>query len=215
MKSQVSWTKWARLLAVSSWAIALSLYTGYLPGRDSYNRLNNDCTQQNQAPCGHCESCLSGQSSYCSNRRDSFLGLTNDGGYAQYVVCGSTAFVGVPEGFTAVEAASVMCTFGTVWHAAITRGRLQAGERLVITGATGGVGSAAVQIAKAMVQYKYKDKYIHSNTMVAGLPCDSNHIEREQARLPARLGCQRYRRLQRRQLSQAPDIESWRTCSRP
>ena len=115
-------------------------------------------------------------------RRQSFLGLTADGGYAEYIGTGASAFVRVPSGFTAVEAASVMCTFGTgagramragrrrsgayrfwggrthpvraavtVWHAAIARGRLQPGERLLVTGASGGVGSAAVLLAKAMV----------------------------------------------------------------
>lgn len=49
-----------------------------------------------------------------------------------------------------------MCTYGTVWRAAITRGRLAEGETILVTGASGGVGSAMVQIAKAMVNSEKK-----------------------------------------------------------
>ena len=42
------------------------------------------------------------------------------------------------------------CTYGTVWHGAITRGRLRLTERVLITGASGGVGTAAVQICAAL-----------------------------------------------------------------
>jgi NADPH:quinone reductase-like Zn-dependent oxidoreductase len=66
-----------------------------------------------------------GQTTICSNRNKTFLGLTQNGGYAQYVVMNSSGWVPVPEGFSSIEASTVMCTYGTVWHSAITRGRLK------------------------------------------------------------------------------------------
>ena len=102
------------------------------------------------APCGTCQPCSRGDSTICANARHSFFGLTNDGGYAQYTVNGASAFVPVPAGWAATEAAPVQCTHGTVWHAAIVKGRLQPGESVLVTGASGGVGSAAVQIFSAM-----------------------------------------------------------------
>jgi hypothetical protein len=50
-----------------------------------------------------------------------------------------------------------------VWHAAVARGRLQPGERVLITGASGGVGSAAVLLAKAMVRvpHAHTQAFIH------------------------------------------------------
>ncbi len=73
--------------------------------------------------CGTCTACREGRTTHCANNTKSFFGLTTNGGYAEYTVNGSSAFVKVPSGWSAVEAAPVMCTFGTVWHAALTRGR--------------------------------------------------------------------------------------------
>ena len=62
-------------------------------------------------PESHSGSGQGSRGGFC--RRQSFIGLTTDGGYADYMVCDTSAFVPVPKGFTAVEAASIMCTFGT------------------------------------------------------------------------------------------------------
>jgi len=80
------------------------------------------------------------------------LGISTDGGYAEYCTLDAGALVKVPEpaAWSAVEAAPVMSTYGTVWQGARVRGRLQSGENVLVTGASGGVGSAAVQIAKAL-----------------------------------------------------------------
>lgn len=81
-----------------------------------------------------------------------FIGLTSNGGYAEYITTHHTAFVKVPNPllWTAIEAAPVMSTFGTVWQGAVVRGRLNKGERVLITGAAGGVGSSAVSIASRL-----------------------------------------------------------------
>lgn len=78
-----------------------------------------------------------------------FLGLTCDGGYSDYVTTHETAFVKVPSpsSWTPIHAAPVMSTFGTVWQGAMVRGQLQSHERVLVTGTSGGVGSAAVTLA--------------------------------------------------------------------
>ena len=78
-----------------------------------------------------------------------FLGLTCDGGYQDYVRTHETAFVKIPNPtfLTAIEAAPTMSTFGTVWQGAVVRGGLKESERVLVTGAAGGVGSAAVSMA--------------------------------------------------------------------
>jgi len=84
----------------------------------------------------------------------SFLGLTTDGGYQEFACLPRGALVKLPESvverWNAIEASAVMSTFGTVFMGAVERGRLQKGDSVVITGASGGVGSAAVQLCKAI-----------------------------------------------------------------
>jgi D-arabinose 1-dehydrogenase-like Zn-dependent alcohol dehydrogenase len=99
------------------------------------------------APCGECTPCSTGHATVCEGRISSFLGITADGGYAESVVVGESACVPFPAEFSFAEASTVMCTYGTVYHSLFVRGRLAEGERLLVTGASGGVGSAAVQMA--------------------------------------------------------------------
>jgi NADPH:quinone reductase len=55
----------------------------------------------------------------------------------------------VPEGLTLVAAAAIPETFFTVWHNVFERGRLKAGETLLVHGGSSGIGTAAIQLAKA------------------------------------------------------------------
>ena len=80
----------------------------------------------------------------------SFLGLTTDGGYSEYCTIAEGALVTVPDGWTAVDAASVMSTHGTIWMGAKVRANLNENDRVLITGASGGVGSASIQLCKAL-----------------------------------------------------------------
>lgn len=84
---------------------------------------------------------------------DTMFGLTCDGGYGEYCTAAAGAFAKVVPGSTdlsATQLACVMSTFGTVWQGAVVRARLQPRESVLVTGASGGVGSAAVLISKAM-----------------------------------------------------------------
>jgi acryloyl-coenzyme A reductase len=84
-----------------------------------------------------------------------FIGLTVDGGYSEYMSTHASAFVKVPapQLWSGVQAAPVMSTFGTAWQGAVVRGQLQAGETVLVSGASGGVGSAAVAMAKRLGCY--------------------------------------------------------------
>ncbi len=96
--------------------------------------------------CGVCSACLRGETSTCTRAAHVF-GLTADGTYAAWLVAPSSAFFAVPARLDAGLAAVLHCTFGTAWRGLVTVGGLQEGERVLITGANGGVGLAAVQIA--------------------------------------------------------------------
>jgi NADPH:quinone reductase len=70
------------------------------------------------------------------------------GGYAEYVVARSSEVRPVPDGVTSVEAAAVPTVFLTAWFGLLTDGKLKAGEWLLVHGASSGVGTAAIQVAK-------------------------------------------------------------------
>jgi NADPH:quinone reductase-like Zn-dependent oxidoreductase len=70
-----------------------------------------------------------------------------DGGYARHLLAPQSALYRLPATMPATEAAVMHCTFGTAYRDLVTLGKIAAGERVLVTGANGGVGLAAVQIA--------------------------------------------------------------------
>lgn len=76
------------------------------------------------------------------------IGEHTQGGFAEYTVVPAENLLEIPGDFSATDAAAAGLVFVTAWRALITRGRLRAGERVLITGASGGVGTAAVQVAR-------------------------------------------------------------------
>jgi putative PIG3 family NAD(P)H quinone oxidoreductase len=75
--------------------------------------------------------------------------LVPGGGYAEYVCVHETNALPVPAGFSMVEAAAIPETFFTVWPNLFDRGRLAAGETLLVHGGTSGIGTVAIQLGKA------------------------------------------------------------------
>jgi NADPH2:quinone reductase len=71
------------------------------------------------------------------------------GGFATHACVDARQVLAVPPGFDLGDAAAFAFTYGTSHHALIDRAQLKAGETVLVLGAAGGVGSAAVQIAKA------------------------------------------------------------------
>ncbi|CAN7317429.1 NAD(P)H-quinone oxidoreductase [Acidovorax sp. LjRoot194] len=80
---------------------------------------------------------------------DRVCALVAGGGYAQWCVAPVVQCLSVPKGFSDVEAASLPETFFTVWSNVFDRGRLQAGESLLVQGGTSGIGVTALQLAHA------------------------------------------------------------------
>jgi putative PIG3 family NAD(P)H quinone oxidoreductase len=75
--------------------------------------------------------------------------LVAGGGYAEYCKVHETNALPLPRGFTIVEAAAIPETFFTVWPNLFERGRLVAGETALIHGGSSGIGTTAIQLAKA------------------------------------------------------------------
>ena len=80
---------------------------------------------------------------------DRVCALVAGGGYAQWCVAPVAQCLPVPAGLSDTEAASLPETFFTVWSNVFDRGRLQAGETLLVQGGSSGIGVTAIQMAKA------------------------------------------------------------------
>lgn len=78
------------------------------------------------------------------------LAFTGHGGYAEEVIADAASVVALPEQMDFVTAAAFPITYGTAYHALKDRGQLRSGETLLVLGAAGGVGLAAVEIGKIM-----------------------------------------------------------------
>ncbi len=81
---------------------------------------------------------------------DRVCALVAGGGYAEYCVAPVGQCLPSPKGLSDIEAASLPETFFTVWSNVFDRGRLQAGETLLVQGGSSGIGVTAIQMAKAM-----------------------------------------------------------------
>jgi len=81
---------------------------------------------------------------------DQVCALVAGGGYAEYCLAAEDNALPVPPGFTMEEAAGIPETFFTVWTNVFERGRLQAGETLLVHGGSSGIGTTAIMLAKAL-----------------------------------------------------------------
>jgi NADPH2:quinone reductase len=75
--------------------------------------------------------------------------LSGTGGFGTHTLAPAALCMPLPEGFPAVDAAAFIMIYATSYHALMDRAQLKAGETVLILGAAGGVGTAAIQIAKA------------------------------------------------------------------
>jgi alcohol dehydrogenase len=98
-------------------------------------------------PCRVCSRCRAGQDNLCLRPR-AWLGFRSPGGFQERVVVPLDRLTEVPEGVDPVHAASMTCALGTGYRAAIGRGRVTPGTRVVVVG-LGGVGIHAQQVARA------------------------------------------------------------------
>jgi NADPH2:quinone reductase len=80
---------------------------------------------------------------------DKVMGLVVGGGYAQFCPVHESHALPIPDNLSPIEAAAIPETFFTVWHNVFARGALAAGETLLVHGGSSGIGTAAIQLAKA------------------------------------------------------------------
>jgi NADPH2:quinone reductase len=80
---------------------------------------------------------------------DKVLGLVVGGGYAQFCPVHESHALPIPPNLSLIEAAAIPETVFTVWHNVFQRGGLKAGETLLVHGGSSGIGTAAIQLAKA------------------------------------------------------------------
>src|SRR6478735_3428971 len=80
---------------------------------------------------------------------DKVMALVVGGGYAEYCLAHESHCLPVPPTLSMIEAAAIPETFLTVWHNTFERGGLKAGETLLVHGGSSGIGTAAIQLAKA------------------------------------------------------------------
>ena len=95
--------------------------------------------------CGECEFCRDGDLTMCIDYH--LLGEHRPGVHAESPVVPADALVPVPAGVDWETAAAAPLVFGTAWRMLVTRAALRPGESVLVLGASGGVGHAAVQIA--------------------------------------------------------------------
>ncbi len=98
--------------------------------------------------CGQCEQCIAGNDNFCKSY--TLFGSAVQGGYAEFVKSPAVNAVLIPGALTFEQAAAVPLVFLTAWHMLLTRARLRPSEEVLVIGASSGVGSAAIQIAKAV-----------------------------------------------------------------
>lgn len=95
--------------------------------------------------CGQCDYCARGLEQFCRSGR--MLGKDVNGGYAEYVVAPARNAIPIAAGISAAEAAIMMCSSGTAFHA-LRQARMTVGDRVAVFG-VGGLGISAVQLARA------------------------------------------------------------------
>lgn len=98
--------------------------------------------------CGRCELCLKGEQSMCVGF--GVMGEHNDGTFAEYVIVDALSLAPKPAHLGWDEAAAFPLTYVTAWRMMINRGRLSAGESVLIHGIGSGVSLACLQMAKRL-----------------------------------------------------------------
>ena len=81
---------------------------------------------------------------------DAVAAFAGTGGFGTHAVVNAGVVMPLPAGFAFDDAAAFVLTYGTTHHALVDRAAMKAGETLLVLGAAGGVGTAAIQIGKVM-----------------------------------------------------------------
>ena len=98
--------------------------------------------------------------------------FNGDGSYAEYHVADESIVAHKPASISHLEAASLSLTGGTAWEALVMRGKLQVGESILVHAGAGGVGSIAIQLAKAIGAYVFTTCSKQNTDFVRSLGAD-------------------------------------------
>jgi NADPH:quinone reductase-like Zn-dependent oxidoreductase len=96
--------------------------------------------------CGACEYCRDGETTVCLSGH--MLGEMDPGGLAGFTVCPAAQAIPIPADYPFDLAACLPVAWGTAWRMVVTHGAIRPGDVALVLGAAGGVGLAAVQIAR-------------------------------------------------------------------
>jgi NADPH:quinone reductase-like Zn-dependent oxidoreductase len=96
--------------------------------------------------CGQCPKCLAGLQNQC--REFTVLGNAVDGGNCELIAVPAANVIPIPDSLDYVQAASVPLVFVTAWHMLVGLAGIRPGQTVLVLGASSGVGTAAIQIAK-------------------------------------------------------------------
>ena len=98
--------------------------------------------------CGLCEHCLGGADNACAAIQVLGVQTPGQGGYAEFMVWPASHLISFGDPLSFESAAALLVNYGPVWHGLVDRAGLTRGETLVVTGAAGGCGHAALDIAR-------------------------------------------------------------------
>lgn len=117
---------------------------------------------------------------------DRIAALTGTGGFATHINLAAKLALPLPEQFSFEDGAAFICTYATSYHALMQRTTLRAGETVLVLGAAGGVGTAAIQIAKAagarvIAAASSQDKCTRCREIGADATIDYSHEDLRQA----------------------------------
>jgi acryloyl-coenzyme A reductase len=94
--------------------------------------------------------CTNGNGPRCSANPEYYYGLLHDGGYQQYLAMHDSSLVKLPESISFSEGSFLNCTAAVALRGLQFHGKVKPGSKVLITGASGGVGVHAIQVAKAL-----------------------------------------------------------------
>ena len=108
----------------------------------------NRVAVQSNLFCGECEFCRRGEESLCL--QGELLGVQRDGGFATHCVVPARALVRLPDAVDFTTSAALTLAGSTAMHMLTDRAAVRPGDRVLVIGGAGGVGSAAIQIARGL-----------------------------------------------------------------
>ena len=129
--------------------------------------------------CGECEWCRAGEEPLCTSYQ--ILGEHTNGGFAEFVAVPAINLFPIPADVRFEDAAAAPLPYLTAWRGLVSRGRVRAGTTVLITGASGGVATAAIQIAKHLNAFVYalttSDNVDRVRSLGADVVYDRNQVD--------------------------------------